>query len=67
MDAVYEVSTGVLAHTGDTLTVTFGAMNLQTISDESWGIDDFEVVLDVPEPSTLVFMVLAGVLITRRS
>ncbi len=65
-DAVYELTTGTFAHSASTLTVAFGAVNLQSITDESWGIDDFEVVLDVPEPSGILFIVAGALLAAKR-
>jgi hypothetical protein len=52
-DAVYPMSFR-FPHTGNTLTLNFvGSSNLQGIADESWGLDDVEVLLDAnPPPET---------------
>ncbi len=65
-DAVYELTTGTLAHTDSSLVITFGADHLQGITDESWGLDDVVVTLDVPEPAALFLLAFGGLLATRR-
>ncbi|MCP4594532.1 MAG: PEP-CTERM sorting domain-containing protein [bacterium] len=65
-DAVYELNTGVLPHTGGSLVITFGADHLQSLSDESWGIDDVVVTLDVPEPGAVALLTLGTLAVLRR-
>jgi hypothetical protein len=61
------------AHSGSTLAITFQALGLQGITDESWGIDNLSVDLalvtpGVPEPGTLLLVGggLAGLVALRR-
>ncbi len=56
-DAVYSMQYS-FAHTGDQLIVTFAGAGLQSVEDESWGLDNVSVVLGgatcVPPPNGLV-------------
>lgn len=45
LDSVYQLHYD-FAHSGDSLTITFGAQGLQSLSDESWGIDNVRVELE---------------------
>ena len=64
LDAVYHGDV-LYSHTAGTFIVTFGADHLQALDDESWGIDNVNVYLDVPEPSTLALLT-AGLLLLKR-
>ncbi len=64
-DSVYHRSVSI-PHTGDTLTISFGALGLQELSDESWGLNDVRVEVDVPEPATAFLLVLGGATALRR-
>ena len=60
-----------IAHVGPTLTVEIfgGGTDWSGGSDESWGMDNFEVVLNgvVPEPSSLTLLAMPALLaLTRR-
>lgn len=53
MDSVYNFVFN-LAHTGGSLELTFAASGLQSLADESWGLDDVRVsVTAVPVPAAL--------------
>jgi hypothetical protein len=77
-DNVYHLDTAThpsftFAHSGSTLAITFQALGLQGITDESWGIDNLSVDLalvtpGVPEPGTLLLVGggLAGLVALRR-
>lgn len=53
-NAAYNLSFTV-AHTSSDLTVRFDSFNLQSLNDESWGIDDVVISTDaVPEPITIL-------------
>ena len=51
-----------LPHTADSIQFLFntgtyaGARRTQSVTDESWGLDNVEVVLDAPEPGSLVLL-----------
>ncbi len=66
MDAVYHIDLTDWAHTGADLTFSFGADHLQELGDESWGIDNVQVWVDVPEPTTASLLVLGIVPFLRR-
>jgi hypothetical protein len=58
-----------LPHTASTVTINFQAWNLQTIDDESWGLDNVKVeVSGVPVPPTALLLGsgLVGLLVLRR-
>ena len=61
-DAVYHGHL-VYSHTASTFIVTFGAENLQALSDESWGIDNVAVTVDIPEPATLLLLTFGALAI----
>lgn len=42
-----------------TVTFTFEGYGLQTVSDESWGIDNVSVNVVIPEPATLGYLLLS--------
>lgn len=42
-DMVYRLEFPDLAHTASTLNISFAGLNLQPITDESWGIDNVEI------------------------
>jgi len=66
LDSVYALSVD-LPHTAEALTFSFGAANLQELSDESWGLDNVVVTVDVPEPASATLLVLGIVgLVARR-
>lgn len=65
LDAVYHGDI-LYSHTDGTFIVTFGADHLQTITDESWGIDNVAVFLDIPEPTTMSLFVLASFALLKR-
>jgi hypothetical protein len=44
LDATYSI-TFMIPHTGDSIDIDFGAMGLQDMSDESWGLDNVAVYL----------------------
>lgn len=51
MDAVYNLSFA-FAHTSSSLTLDFGALGLQSLADESWGLDNVRVSVEaVPLPA----------------
>lgn len=59
MDSVYNFSFN-FAHAGDSLVLAFEAYGLQSLADESWGLDNVSVsVTPVPLPATLALL-LAG-------
>jgi hypothetical protein len=51
MDSVYRLSFN-FAHSGDMLAFDFSGYGLQSMEDESWGLDNVRVSV-VPEPTTL--------------
>ncbi len=64
-DAVYHASVP-FAHTASTLVVTFSATGLQELTDESWGLDDVVIQVDIPEPATVFLLALGGLVVSRR-
>ena len=64
-DAVYSIP-WTFDHTGSSLEITFGADNLQAITDESWGLDNVVVEVDIPEPTTVLFLCLGSLTALRR-
>jgi hypothetical protein len=53
MDSVYELSF-TFAHTGSSIMLNFGANGLQSLADESWGLDNVKVdVSAVPVPASV--------------
>jgi PEP-CTERM motif-containing protein len=71
-DSVYNL-TFDFAHSASSLVVTFTYLGLQSLDDESWGIDNLRVETDaptetVPEPATLLLLgsSLAGLAAIRR-
>jgi hypothetical protein len=70
MDSVYNFIFNV-AHTGDSLELAFAASGLQSLADESWGLDDVRVsVTAVPVPAALPLLLgglsVLGVVAGRR-
>jgi hypothetical protein len=70
MDSVYNFVFNV-AHTGDSLDLAFAALGLQSLADESWGLDDVRVsVTAVPVPAALPLLLgglsVLGVVAGRR-
>ncbi len=64
-DSVYDLSF-TFPHDASSLTLDFSAQGLQSISDESWGLDNVKVSTNtVPEPSTIMLICtgLIGLLI----
>lgn len=61
MDAVYHIDVIDRPHTGADLTFSFGAQHLQDLADESWGIDNVQVSINVPEPATIGLLVIGAV------
>ena len=53
-DAVYNLSF-VFPHSGSSLTLYFFGQGLQSLSDESWGLDNVNVEF-VPEPCTILIL-----------
>lgn len=53
-DSVYHLSY-TFPHTESSLILDFSAMNLQSLSDESWGLDNVSVTL-IPEPCTIALV-----------
>jgi hypothetical protein len=47
MDAVYRLE-GTIPHTGPSLAVSFAALGLQALADESWGLDNVQVSVAPP-------------------
>ena len=68
MDAVYHIDVPDWTHTGSDLTFSFGAEHLQALSDESWGLDNVQIWMDVPEPATIGLLVIGAfpLLLRRR-
>ena len=66
-DASYDLSF-TFAHSASTLNLTFDGLNLQDLSDESWGIDNVVVRTDgvVPEPASLAAVGLGVAALLRR-
>jgi hypothetical protein len=63
-DAVYHGDV-LYSHTDSSFIVTFGAEHLQELADESWGIDNVVVSVDVPEPCTLFLLFTGGLVFLR--
>ncbi len=63
-DSVYNLSFS-FPHIDSSLILDFSAINLQGLSDESWGMDNVSVTL-VPEPSMLMIMGLGSLLLKRK-
>jgi len=61
-DAVYDFEIAPFSHTASQIQVTFGAANLQALSDESWGLDNVRVAVDVPEPATCLLLLFGAAL-----
>ena len=53
LDSVYRLSFA-FPHSGDSLTLNFGASGLQELFDESWGLDNVRVVVGTVPPGRLV-------------
>ena len=67
MDAVYHIDVINRPHTGANLTFSFGAQHLQELADESWGIDNVQVSIDIPEPATICLLAIGAIpLLLRR-
>lgn len=66
-NTVYNLSY-TLAHSANTLTVTFSGIGLQGAGDESWGLDNVVVSTSgvVPEPATLAALGLGLAALARR-
>ncbi len=56
MDSVYTLSY-TFAHNTDLLTLDFSGYGLQTLDDESWGLDNVRVSM-VPEPGVVPMFAL---------
>jgi hypothetical protein len=63
-DSVYNLSFSV-PHADSSLVLDFSALNLQELSDESWGLDNVSVTF-IPEPCMLALMGLGGLLLKRK-
>jgi hypothetical protein len=62
MSLVYHFDSGLVPYSAADITFNFFSAGLQTLVDESWGLDNIAVTaMLVPEPST-VSLVLSGVL-----
>ena len=61
-DAVYNLSF-TFSHSESSLSLDFSASNLQSLSDESWGIDNVEIV---PEAATLLLLGFGAVIVRRK-
>ena len=60
MDAVYHL-TFLLEHIGDLLRLDFSAMGLQSIADESWGLDNIQITVSAganPAPFTVYLPII---------
>ena len=57
MDSIYRDVTHVFDHTGDTLELSFYGRGLQSLDDESWGIDNLRVYLLPAETAEHTFAV----------
>jgi hypothetical protein len=65
-NSLYRFTFSSLA-TSDTMVLSFITQNLQSISDESWGLDNVYVETGaVPEPATLAVLGLGAASIIRR-
>ncbi|MDX9910717.1 MAG: hypothetical protein RBS39_02675 [Phycisphaerales bacterium] len=63
-DSVFHLDI-IIPHSGDTATLDFLAMGLQTaLGDESWGIDN--VLVQAPAPGALAALSMGGVMVGRR-
>jgi hypothetical protein len=66
LDATWRMNFTFTAPTND-VTIDFGAIGLQSMDDESWGLDNVSVSsTTVPAPGALALLCLGGTLITRR-
>ncbi len=66
LDATWRMSFTFTAPSND-VTIDFGAIGLQSIDDESWGLDNVSVSsTTVPAPGALTLLGLGGSLIVRR-
>lgn len=68
-DSVYNLSF-TFAHTASDIQFDFGALGLQSMTDESWGIDNVSVesstMQSIPEPTTLLLFVFTSFFLVRR-
>ncbi len=62
-DSVYHLSYQ-FDHSASALMCSFTASGLQTLDDESWGLDN--VTVEVPEPATLSLLAFAGLAMALR-
>jgi hypothetical protein len=68
-DSVYNFSF-TFAHTASNIQLNFSASGLQSMDDESWGIDNVSVqsstVKNIPEPSTLLLFAFTSIFLVRK-